>query len=238
MSKNLPLIGLTAQWDHAGKYYRMLPGYVECIRSAGGLPVILPMCSESEKIDRMAEICDGILFTGGPDIDPSLYGSVDETGTVDVCPARDTFELSLMHAACERDLPVFCICRGIQILNVALGGTIYEDLPQQNPSNVVHRQRPPFSKPAHSVSLTPGSSLRCLLRRDTIEVNSNHHQAIRRLAGTLTVTASAADGVIEAVELPSASFCWGVQWHPELLAPDDAYAAALFENFIAACSRE
>ena len=230
-----PLIGLTPLWDKAKQRYWMFPDYMERIRDAGGIPVILPMCDSPEDMDRSLQKLDGILFTGGPDIDPAIYGSYDDTGTVDVCAKRDAFELPLMRRARELQIPTLCICRGIQILNVALGGTIYEDIPSQYTTELHHMQQLPFSDPSHIVTIETGTALSDLVKTDQIWVNSCHHQAIRRLADGLVASAKATDGLIEAVELLGEVFCMGVQWHPERLPKDNPSSTAIFTAFIKAC---
>ena len=233
--QSAPLIGLTPLWDKARQRYWMFPDYMERIRDAGGIPVILPMCDSPEEMDRILQKLDGILFTGGPDIDPVIYGSYDDTGTVDICAKRDAFELPLMRRARELQMPTLCICRGIQILNVALGGTVYEDIPAQYPTQLNHMQQIPFSEPSHIVTVESGTVFSELVDSDHIWVNSCHHQAIRRLADELIVVARSSDGLIEAVELPGTTFCMGVQWHPERLPVDNSSSKAIFKAFIASC---
>ena len=230
-----PLIGLTPLWDRDKQRYWMFPDYMDHIRYAGGIPVILPLSDIPEDIDRIIRLFDGILFTGGPDIDPVIYGSVDITGTVDVDARRDAFEIPLMRLARDSEMPTLCICRGIQILNVAMGGTVYEDIPSQYPTDLHHMQKTSFSNPSHTVTIEKKSRLHELLGSDQIWVNSCHHQAIRRLANGLTVAARSSDGLIEAVELPGERFCSGVQWHPERLGYDNPSSCAIFRAFVEAC---
>lgn len=230
-----PLIGLTPLWDKIRQRYWMFPDYMDRIREAGGIPVILPLCEDPEDMDRIIRTIDGILFTGGPDIDPALYGSVDDTGTVDVCKKRDAFEIPMMHLARSLEKPTLCICRGIQILNVALGGTVYEDIPVQYQTDLQHMQQTPFSEPSHSVTIEKESGLHRLLKLDIIWVNSCHHQAIRHLAEGLTFAARSSDGLIEAAELHGRTFCLGVQWHPERLPESDTSSKAIFRAFVDSC---
>ncbi len=236
--REFPLIGLTPLWDKDKQRYWMFPDYIDCIRYAGGIPVILPLDDTPEDMDRIIHSVDGVLFTGGPDIDPAIYGAVDKTGTVDVCAKRDAFEIPLMRLARTLRTPTFCICRGIQILNVAMGGTVYEDIPSQYQTNLHHMQCSPFSEPSHTVTIEKKCSLYELLGSDQIWVNSCHHQAIRHLAKGLSVAARSSDGLIEAVELPGEPFCVGVQWHPERLGYNNPCSCAMFKAFIAACCRQ
>lgn len=230
-----PLIGITPLWDQEKNSYWMLPGYVERIKAAGGIPVILPLTDSGKTIETIADTFDGLLFAGGPDIDPGYYNSVDETGTVEVCAIRDSFEIALMRIARERDIPTLCICRGIQLLNVVMGGTLYEDIFQQYKTAIQHKQNAPFSNPAHTVKLEKDSRFYQIIGKESLDVNSAHHQAIRKIARTLRIAAVAPDGLIEAVEVPDDSFCIGVQWHPEMLEEGDQSSKALFQAFIDSC---
>ena len=149
------------------------------------------------------------------------------------CPQRDSMESVLLDLALAEDLPVFGICRGLQFLNVHLGGTLFQDLPSQHPSAVSHRQMPPYDLPSHSVSLS--GPLARLLGAQRLEVNSCHHQAVRELAAGLEGMAVSEDGLTEAVCMPSRTFVWAVQWHPEFFGIADAASAKLFEAFVEAC---
>ena len=131
--------------------------------------------------------------------------------------------------------PVLCICRGLQLFNVVMGGTLWQDLPSQRPSEIKHSQGKPYGAAAHSVELVPGSPLHALLGQSTIGVNTRHHQAIRELAPSLAVMATSPDGLIESICLPGSRFAWGVQWHPEHMAPEDANSVKIFEAFVDAC---
>jgi putative glutamine amidotransferase len=196
------------------------PDYLKSLERAGAEPRVLR--PDRDPLPDALEICDGLLLTGGSDVDPARYGDADRHPTVDVDPERDDYEIALARLAIERDLPLFAICRGVQVLNVAAGGTLVQDIPSSLPSAVVHRRpKPPRVKrsPAHAVTVTPGTRLAALLdgaaRDGHVAVNSRHHQAIRQLAAGFVVSAAAPDGVVEAIERPAATFCVGVQWHPE-----------------------
>ena len=152
------------------------------IRQAGGLPVMLPLTHDPDEIAQLAGLCCGFLLTGGHDVSPARYGQAPLPGLIADCPARDEMEQAVLAHALTQDKPVLGICRGIQLINVLLGGTLYQDLPRQHPSDVTHHQRPPYDVPSHTVRLVPGTPLHDLLGRDTLAVNSYHHQAIDRLA--------------------------------------------------------
>jgi putative glutamine amidotransferase len=189
--------------------------YLESVKRAGGEPVVLDAAADpAGALDRV----DGLLLTGGLDVDPVLYGETPHATTA-VDAARDLFEIPLSRDAIARDLPVFAICRGVQVLNVAAGGTLIQDIPSTVTTSLSHSIDIPKDHPAHEVRVTPGTrlaaSLGASMPQDTCAVNSRHHQAVGRVAPAFVVSASSADGVIEAIERPASAFCLGVQWHPE-----------------------
>ena len=209
--------------------------YEEAVRRAGGDVRIL-----NYETDRPAEVVnevDGILLPGGDDVLPSLYGA-DPHPTFDAAePVRDAYELELATRAGDADLPLFAICRGIQVLNVARGGTLVQDIPSELPDAMPHEVRDTPFTIAHDVWVSEGTLLHTLLREridgDACPVNSRHHQAVQKVGSGLVVSATAPDGVIEAVEDPSKRFCVGVQWHPENFYRTGEFRA-LFEAFITA----
>ena len=175
---------------------------------------------ERDAVDDVVRRAAGVLLLGGSDVDPSFYGEDRHPTTEVVAPPRDRYEIELVEAAIARDLPVFAICRGIQLLNVALGGSLVQDVPTQIAGALDHDPKLPHPDIAHGVDVAPGSRLAMLVRDEleadgTCGVNSRHHQSLKAVADGLVVTARAADGVIEAVERPASRFCVGVQWHPE-----------------------
>lgn len=228
------MIGAIPLYDFAKSSYWMLPGYLEGLMEAGGLPVVLPLTADGAMLTQIADQCSGFLFTGGQDVTPEIYGAAALPCCGERCPARDEMEQALLPLILERDKPLLGICRGIQILNAALGGTLYQDLPEQHPSEVTHRQAPPYDLPAHEVELTADSPLRELLGKERLAVNSCHHQAIRTLAPGLRAMAYAGDGLVEAVCAPDYRWVWAVQWHPEFSFRRDADSRKLFRAFVAA----
>jgi putative glutamine amidotransferase len=189
--------------------------YVESVKRAGGEPVVLDAAGDpAGALDRV----DGLLLTGGLDVDPVLYGEPPHA-TTEVDAARDLFEIPLSRDAVARDLPIFAICRGVQVLNVAAGGSLIQDIPSTVTTDLTHSIDIPKDHAAHQVRVTPGtrlaSSLGGSVSQETCAVNSRHHQAVGRVAPSFVVSATSDDGVIEAIERPASTFCVGVQWHPE-----------------------
>jgi putative glutamine amidotransferase len=191
--------------------------------------------------DEVVRRFGGVMLLGGSDVDPALYGEDRHPTTEVVAAPRDTYEIALVQAAVARDLPVFAICRGIQLLNVALGGSLVQDVPTQVAGALDHDPKRPHPDIAHAVDVASGSRLEALLRDEleadgTCGVNSRHHQSLKTVADGLVVTARAADGVIEAVERPASRFCVGVQWHPESFWATGRFQG-LFKGFYEAVRR-
>ena len=228
-----PLIGVMPLWDAARQSVWMLPDYLDGIKAAGGLPIVLPLDLSDEDANRIVETCNGFLFTGGQDVSPSLYGMKDATGTIVSSPERDQLESLLLSKVLEADKPILGICRGLQFINAFLGGTLWQDLPSQHPSEIVHRQGKPYGVPTHQVQLS--GDLQTLLGKDFLEVNTLHHQAVMYLGNGLIPMAVAPDGVIEAAQLMGKRFVWAVQWHPEYLFRTDKDSLAIFSHFVENC---
>ena len=214
-----PVIGVTPLWDVERQSVWIIPEYLDAIRSAGGIPVILPLKAGEADIRQAVASLDGILFTGGPDV-----------GT---CPERDALESFVLDAAMGADKPVLGICRGIQFINAALGGTLWQDLPTERPSKITHRQDKPYNQAAHRVSLS--GPIRELMGKPETAVNSRHHQAVKELAPGFSAMAISPDGLVEAAWMPGKRFVWAVQWHPEYLFDKESDSLALFKAFINAC---
>jgi putative glutamine amidotransferase len=215
-----------------------LRDYEEAVRRAGGDTWVLdPAADRPEDVVRRA---DGILLTGGGDVRPSLYGEAAHPTYEPAEPGRDEYELELVRRALDADVPLFAICRGLQVLNVARGGTLVQHIPDELPGSLNHAVREPLNAIAHDIWITPGTLLERLMRErlegDTCPVNSRHHQAVKKLGDGLVVTATAPDGVVEAVEDPTKRFCLGVEWHPENFYRTGEFRP-LFEGFIQAARR-
>jgi len=225
-----PIIGVTPLWDAERKSVWMLPDYLDGIKAAGGIPVVLPLEMSEEEASRIVETCDGFLFTGGQDVSPEHYGAMDTTGTIIPSPERDKMERLLLEKALQADKAVLGICRGLQFINVFLGGTLWQDLPSHYPSDIVHRQGKPYDVPTHKVALD--GDLKTLLGKDILEVNTLHHQAVKDLADDLMPMAVAPDGLVEAARMVGKRFVWAVQWHPEYMFKTNADSLAIFSCFI------
>ncbi len=211
--------------------------YLDAVKNAGATPLIVPPDTPPQEAAMLLERADGVLLSGGGDMDPAHYGGQPHPKVYEVTPQRDALELTLARLAVERRVPLLGICRGIQVLNVALGGTLYEDLEDQMPNALSHRRDPRTERTllAHEVTVAAESRLAAILGDTHLPVNSLHHQGIRDLAPGLRATAHAPDGLIEGVEAPEHPFALAVQWHPEWLYDTDARMAALFRAFVVAC---
>jgi putative glutamine amidotransferase len=239
-----PLIGISPspvenEMAHGQfRQYAVSDTYTRAVLAAGGIPVILPPHVES--IDDLLDSLDGIIFSGGGDIEPSHWGEDPHPEAYGFDKERDDFELQAIPKVVERDLPMLGICRGIQTVNVALGGSIVQDIPDQLPGANQHRQhidgkmRDALS---HSVAIKEGDNLLYRINGGTeMETNSFHHQALNRIGDGLEVVATSPDGVVEAVWNPDMTFGLAVQWHPEMLAADHPEHAAIFQAFVQAAA--
>jgi len=230
-----PLIGITATQEKGDSpaSYQIGRHYVKGIAAVGGTPVILPLLQDKEQIKEMAKRLDGLLISGGVDMDPLIFGEEPHPKMGRIDPERDFFEKNILENFLEEDKAVFGICRGCQIINLVLGGTIYQDITSQMDSELIkHSQNAPRWYPTHSIEVEKGSKLSKVLGDGKIKVNSFHHQAIKEGAPGFFVSARAADGVVEAIESKNGQFLVGVQWHPEHLWERDQKTLALFRMFI------
>jgi putative glutamine amidotransferase len=229
-----PIIGLTPLWDEERNREWMLPEYFQGIMAAGGVPVMLPLAADEAVTTAYAKAFDGFLFTGGPDVAPAYYGEEILPECAEIYDNRDAMELLLFKKAImEQGKPAFGICRGIQLINVALGGTLYQDLPSQKGAD--HAQKTPHGTPMHTVDVMPDTPLFGFTGESKIAVNSYHHQAIKDIASKLMAMAVTEDGIIEAAYAPNENFIWAVQWHPERWLQNEVNKK-LFNAFIKACS--
>ncbi len=238
-----PVIGVTSDFnagdrkDLGGREptYFLRARYLQAIDDLGGIPLILPLAEDPSLRRQLLKKLDGLLLTGsGPDLPPSLYGERRRYRYAVMSRRRSSFEIEMARLVADSRLPVLGICGGMQALNVALGGTLIQDIPSQLPSALQHRQTTRATRLSHWVHVTPKSLLRRIVRLPRMRVNSSHHQSIKEVASSLVVSALAPDGVIEAVESRRHPFFLGVQWHPEFLYDHDSRARRIFSAFLKA----
>lgn len=232
-----PLVGVSTSItvDKEPERAYVNTAYLRAVQEGGGIPVLLPPELGEAALAALWERLDGLVLTGGGDIDPQRFGEARHAATTEVSTARDALELSLVGKALDDGVPLFAICRGLQVVNVALGGSLHQDIKEQLGSPIEHSQRERRDQPTHAVKVMgEGTRLGRILGRLELEVNSMHHQAIKTLGRGLRDVAWAPDGVIEAAELADpARFLVGVQWHPEDLVARDAAARGLFAALVA-----
>jgi len=227
-----PIIGITTYGRDEDNRFRLPCTYVDCVRRAGGVALLIPPGDDSWT-ELLATI-DGIILAGGGDLDPALYGGRSHDTIYSVDAERDQSELALARHLADADMPTLGICRGHQVFNVALGGTLYEHLPDAVGDTVIHRL-PPREPTEHVIAVEPQSRLAGVLGETLFDAASWHHQAVRDVAKNLRVVAHAPDGTIEACEMASHPWLFTVQWHPELTAHSSEAQQRLFESLVNAC---
>lgn len=230
-----PIVGITAA--HCTEELKTFPRqyYVGSIKNAGGIPLIIPPLCTTEEAADVLKLISGLVLTGGGDISP-IYLREDPRRGVGTCfPERDLSEILLTQLALQQDLPLLGICRGIQVLAVAAGGEIYQDIPSQYSGAMEHSQTASREYAWHAVDIVEDSVLFRLFDKTRIDVNSLHHQAVSKIPQGFIQCALAADGIIEGIEKPGAKFCLGVQWHPESMMETEIHSKVLFRGFIEAC---
>jgi putative glutamine amidotransferase len=238
-----PVIGVPGYWHESeailGRMATAVPdSYIRALLKINAIPLIIPVIPSSKILARFFKMIDGLLLVGGPDLDPIHYHQSAHTGLRKVTPDRDNVELKVLSWALDADIPILAICRGIQVLNVVTGGTLWQDIALQLPDAAKHDYHPNYPEDflAHTVTPLPGSRLSAIVGDDEQSVNSLHHQAIDKLGQGLRPVAYAPDGIVEAVEGIDARWIVGVQWHPEWLVESDPRMLALFKAFGDACT--
>lgn len=231
-----PIIGVTSDVNDKGTQITNL-AYVEAIRNAGGVPIIVPTGSDQD-VDEICAMLDGLLLTGGGDLDPCYFDENPHPKLGEVTPERDSVELLLANHMLKADKPILGICRGMQLLNIHFGAAVYQDLEAQYGKPLVkHSQQARSQFATHTVTIKPQTKYHSIINEDTIRVNSFHHQGIKGIGGPLIIAGEASDGVVEVIESTAHKFVIGVQWHPELLiGKESAHSTLLFNAFINACN--
>ena len=232
----MPIIAILSQVDNE-KNTKLASSYTEAIENAGGIPIIFPYSENEETIDKLVKICDGFLFSGGADIEPELYGEKKSAFCDASQSYRDKLELCVFRKAFAAGKPIMGICRGIQLINVALGGTLYQDIPSEYKTEVTHRQTEAQNMPSHSVAIEEGTPL-SIIAGGNMAANSFHHQALKHLGDGLAVMATADDGLIEAVYHTEYPYLRAYQWHPERLWKINRENKMLFDDFIEATEKQ
>jgi putative glutamine amidotransferase len=237
-----PKIGVTISTDEQRDRIRELnlkEAYFNCIRQAGGEPVAFPMDTPTDQIPEALSSFQGILLSGGADIDPAIFGGEPHPRVYGIDPVRDQLELELAKYCADNKFPLFGICRGLQVINVALGGTLYTDITDQLPGALKHPCYPEYPRDylAHSVMIKVSTHLTAITEKNQMKVNSMHHQGIKDLGVGLTLSAMSPDGLVEGIELMFHPFFLGVQWHPECL-PNSPADQALFSALVRAATPE
>jgi len=234
-----PIIGVLPQFNTIVKKIWVSPPYMNGIIEAGGLPVLLPFVKKKKDIKMLAKEFDGFLFTGGQDVNPSLYGQPLCNCSNEISPKRDELEENLLDAIIKENKPILGICRGMQLINVFFGGTLKQDIlgSKKIGMTLQHDQKTPPNIPVHEINIIEDSLLYQILGKDRILVNSMHHQGIGELADGLLPVATSVDGLVEAVQIKNLDFGIAVQWHPELLWRTDTNARKLFTAFVKAAEK-
>ena len=227
-----PIIGVIPLWDDEKESIWMLPGYMDVLENNNAIPIILPLSTDKENLDRCFDMVDGILFTGGHDINPKLYKQQKKETCGLQCDRRDEMETYLFKKAIKNDKPILGICRGIQLFNAILGGTLYQDLKTEHNSEVKHTMERPYNRGVHKVNILKDSPLYKIIGVDELYVNSYHHQAIKDLAPGLVANAISEDGLTEAISMPNKKFAMAVQWHPEFLWKNSKENNLIIAEFI------
>jgi putative glutamine amidotransferase len=233
VSASRPAIGITISYDSKRPGFHLLrEDYLRAVEQAGGLPFVLAPGRPEDAPELLGRL-DGLLLSGGGDVDPSLFGEERHARVASVVRERDDFEIALARQALERDVPLLAICRGQQVLNVAAGGTLVQDIPSQVAGTVDHDPDVERWQTTHDVEIVPGTRLRAILGKDRLAVNSFHHQSVRDVGRGLVVSArSPEDAVVEGLEAPDRRFAVAVQWHPEGFWNQRDNFGALFEALV------
>lgn len=233
-----PVIGITASLDEGTKKaYKTNFGYVDSIILSGGIPMMIPVAGDVSNCRHIIHLMDALLIPGGEDVSPSLYNEEPIPQVTHTRKSVDIFEIEMIRLAREYNKPILGICRGMQVINVAFGGSLYQDIAVQYRNEICHSQSTEVAdEPTHKVYLKENSHIAEILKANVVEVNSHHHQAVKNIAENLIVSGQSKDGVIEAIESQDGRII-GVQWHPELMVRKSRHSENLFRAFIAKCGQ-
>lgn len=230
-----PIIGITPMFDTDNNMVWLHPGYFGGVIDAGGNPIMTPWTLDKNTLVECVDMCDGILFSAGHDVLPEIYGEKQINDSVITLRMKDEMEKIVLDEALKQNKAIFGICRGEQFMNAGMGGTLYQDLAVQHPSDTNHRQQPPYDMPVHNVKIKKDTPLYEIAKIEDLAVNSTHHQAVKALGPTLKSMAVSDDGLIEAFYDTTRKFVWGVQWHPEYDYEKNNVSKAIFKKFIDSC---
>ncbi|MBQ8310715.1 MAG: gamma-glutamyl-gamma-aminobutyrate hydrolase family protein [Clostridia bacterium] len=229
-----PIIGVFAEVD-LEQNTKVQNTYIRAIEESGGIPILLPYVKDRDTMERFVNLCDGFFFTGGADIEPQRYGEQSKNTCGEIQYARDELEFAVFQIVNSTLKPIIAICRGAQLINVAFGGTLYQDILSETNTRISHRQIEPKNSPSHDVQILKNTPLFDLMKKTVMSANSFHHQAIKKLGEGLEIMAVSDDGIVEAVYLPGERYVRAYQWHPERLYEIDIYNRLIFDDFIKAC---
>ncbi|MBC8590975.1 gamma-glutamyl-gamma-aminobutyrate hydrolase family protein [Wansuia hejianensis] len=232
-----PVIGLTSQIEYSGriKLSKINYTYIKAISEGGGVPIIIPNLKRLEDIDKYLDMIDGLIFTGGEDVSPLLFDENPIKEVTHICYERDTMELTLFKKAYNRGIPIFGICRGIQLINIGLGGSLYQDINRQVPNSLGHVSAYRIEGGYHTIDIEEDTILYDIFNKKKICVNSQHHQSVKSLGKNLKINSTSSDGIIEGIESTNEKFVLGVQFHPEAMIDRHEEFKGIFEHFIVKC---
>lgn len=238
MNGGKPVIGITSAYDLEKGFSWLREDYYDAIISSGAIPVLIPLTDNKSVLAEYLNICDGMIFSGGPDVDAAYFGAVNMPYGREISPVRDSMEIFLAKNAIAMNMPILAICRGIQVINIAAGGSIFQDIYAENIEGVKllkHSQEAPRWFKIHDILIRRDTPLYDIFKTDSLKVNSFHHQAVSVVAPDFSINACSSDGMVEAISHKTKRFVIGVQWHPENLWRKDPVHLKLFERLVSVC---